>query len=350
MNYPMPLREQERLAVLDSYKVLDTPPVAALDRITRMVAAMLGVPIALISLVDQDRQWFKSKIGLDVSQTPRDLAFCAHAICQNAVMVVPDARDDLRFSRNPLVMSEPSIRFYAGAPLRTPDGHNIGTLCAIGQEPRTLSPEQKQLLTDMAAMVMEELEYRRAGKQALGALSEQISRGDALYELAMTDPLTGALNRRAFLDLAEKECLRAIRRGTPLSLLAFDIDHFKRINDQFGHAAGDDVLRALVRHLNGTIRADEILGRIGGEEFAIMLPEADAHGAHRVAERVRAQLATLCPIVVDGGATITFTVSIGVTECFPARESLDEVFKRADAAMYQAKAAGRDRVVSELAA
>lgn len=348
MSYPVPLNERERLAALDRYKVLDTPPEAALDRITRLVAGTLGVPVALISLVDRDRQWFKSKHGLAIDETPRDVAFCAHAICGDDVLVVPDASKDARFADNPLVTNAPEIRFYAGAPLRSHDGHNLGTLCAIDHKPHVLNPEQTQLLTDLAGLVVDEFEYRRAGRHALREMSAQSARERELYRLAMTDPLTGAFNRRALSDIAEREWARAIRHGHPLSLLTIDIDHFKRINDRFGHAVGDDVLKALVQSLQGTIRTEDCLGRVGGEEFVILFPDTNATGARAMAERLKGQLAELCP--QTGGMDIPFTVSIGATECHPARETLADALKRADGALYRAKEAGRNRVVYQEAA
>ena len=348
MSYPVPLHEGERIAALERYKVLDTPPEAALDRITRLVAGTLGVPIALISLVDRDRQWFKSKHGLTVNETPRDVAFCAHAICGESVLVVPDASKDARFADNPLVTNAPEIRFYAGAPLRSPDGHMLGTLCALDHTPRTLTPEQRQLLTDLAALVMEEFEYRRAGRRAQQEMSAQSEREQELYQLAMTDPLTGAFNRRALSDIAEREWARAIRHGHPLSLVTIDIDHFKRINDRFGHAAGDDVLKALVKFLQGTIRTEDCLGRIGGEEFVILFPDTNAAGACAMAERLKGQMAELCP--QSDGVGIPFTVSIGATKCHPTRETFADALQRADSALYRAKEAGRNQVVYQEAA
>lgn len=158
---PVSTTEEDRLADLKSYNVLDTPADETLDRITALASKTLGVPIALISLVDAHRQWFKAKVGLDAPETPREHAFCAHTICEDDVMVVPDALSDERFSDNPLVTDDPAIRFYAGAPLRTPAGHNIGTLCVIDSQPRQLSDQQRLALIGLADLVMRELNARR---------------------------------------------------------------------------------------------------------------------------------------------------------------------------------------------
>ena len=156
-------REEDRLAALQRYELLDTPEEPAFDQITRMAAKLLNVPIALISLVDRDRQWFKSRVGLPVRETPREQAFCAHALQSESLLVVGDARQDHRFAANPLVTGDPHIRFYAGAPLRTADGLTLGTICVIDDQPRhALSPEEEETLRDLSAMVMAHIEARRA--------------------------------------------------------------------------------------------------------------------------------------------------------------------------------------------
>lgn len=154
--------EQERLKELQGYGVLDSPNEAEFDAIVRQAASLLGTPIALISLIDDDRQWFKAKLGLEASQTPRTISFCTHAIRSNGVFVVQDAQEDPRFAGNPMVTGDPNIRFYAGAPLRTETGRRIGTLCVIDRTARpSLTPEQNDILTALAAKTMDALEQRR---------------------------------------------------------------------------------------------------------------------------------------------------------------------------------------------
>lgn len=170
---PVPVDEHARLAKLRAYDILDTPPERAFERITQIAASVLETPIALVSLIDSSRQWFKSRVGLDVAETPRDLAFCAHAIMEPGVMVVEDARLDARFASNPLVVGDPNIRFYAGAPLRTPDGFNLGTLCTIDRVPRQATPAQTRLLEDLAGLVIDELELRLAATHAVKEVAER---------------------------------------------------------------------------------------------------------------------------------------------------------------------------------
>lgn len=152
---PIPADEAERLSALRALLLLDTPPEERFDRLARFVAEQLDVPIALLTLVDGQRQWFKARVGLDATETPRDISFCGHAIMKNDLFIVEDASRDPRFSDNPLVTGEPHIRFYAGAPLSAPGGHRIGTLCVIDTVPRTLGPVELSILDALRRLANE---------------------------------------------------------------------------------------------------------------------------------------------------------------------------------------------------
>ncbi|VVD97704.1 putative diguanylate cyclase AdrA [Pandoraea eparura] len=330
----VPLDEAERLAALRRYDILDTPPEPAFDRIVRLASYVVGAPISLVSLIDESRQWFKARQGIETTQTPRSIAFCAHAILDDDVLVVPDARDDLRFADNPLVMGDPNIRFYAGAPLRTPEGHRLGTLCVMDRRPRTLDDEKRALLADLSALVVDALELRRVNK--------------VLGDMAMRDGLTGVLNRRAFLMQAERLFSAARAQQRRLSVLMLDIDHFKRINDTWGHAVGDRVIVELTQIMRATLRKGTAIGRLGGEEFAVLLPEADAQRAMQAAERL---------LIAIGGASvpgpsgpkvpagpIRFSASIGIGSLTPDDAEFGTLLQRADRALYTAKQSGRNRV------
>jgi GAF domain-containing protein len=162
---PIPKNDAKRLKVLWQYEILDTIPEEVFDDLTELAARICEAPIALITLVDEDRQWFKSKVGVTINETSRDISFCGHAIEQSDLFIVPDATQDKRFAENPLVTSDPKIRFYAGAPLITPDGHALGTLCVIDKVPRELRPDQKQALRVLARHVMTQLELRRHSRE-----------------------------------------------------------------------------------------------------------------------------------------------------------------------------------------
>jgi two-component system, sensor histidine kinase len=175
MKAQFPQNETARLAALRQLAVLDTAPEETYDGITRLAAHICQAPVALISLVDEDRQWFKARTGLETRETPRDVAFCAHAILQNDLFIVPDALADERFKDNPLVTSHPRIRFYAGAPLINADGHALGTLCVTDSVPRELSEEQKEALRTLARLTVTQLELRRASL-ALARANEELDR------------------------------------------------------------------------------------------------------------------------------------------------------------------------------
>src|SRR5215475_54446 len=164
MKPKVPKNEAQRIKVLWQYEILDTVPEEVFDDLTELAARICEAPIALITLVDENRQWFKSKVGVTINETSRDISFCGHAIEQSDLFIVPDATLDKRFAKNPLVTSDPKIRFYAGAPLITPDGHALGTLCVIDKVPRELRLEQQQALRVLARHVMTQLELRRHSK------------------------------------------------------------------------------------------------------------------------------------------------------------------------------------------
>ncbi len=314
----VPADEATRIDALRALKILDTSPEERFDRLTRLAKRLFGVPIALVSLVDTDRQWFKSCVGLDAEETPRDISFCGHAILEDDIFLIPDAAMDDRFKDNPLVTDEPHIRFYAGCPLTVANGSKLGTLCIIDRDPREFCEEDLELLGDLARMAEQEL---------------------AAVQLATMDELTMLSNRRGFRAL----CLHAIglcrRLEKPASLLYFDLDLFKEINDRFGHAEGDRALMSFARVLKQTFRESDVLGRIGGDEFAILATNVDrdslAVALNRLEDAVREHNE-------EAGRGYDILYSVGAVQLDSARHaSIEDLMAEADTLMYEQKRSRR---------
>jgi diguanylate cyclase (GGDEF)-like protein len=315
--------EEKRLEALDRYDLLDTPGEETFDRIARLAKKIFDVPTAFISLLDGHRQWFKTCEGFASGETPREQAFCNYTIQQERPLIIEDTTRDARFSSNPLVTSEPHVRFYAGAPLRSSDGYGLGTLCIIDTAPRSFGAEQVQILWDLARLATDEFELRL---------------------LATKDSLTGALTRRAFKEQAHRAVALALRQHQDLSCLVMDLDHFKAINDTHGHPAGDLVLARTAKACAASLRETDLLGRIGGEEFAVLLPGTTSGGALEVAEKLRSAVESL--VFTFGPKPLRVTSSFGAASLGPAGvKELDALLQNADRALYQAKTNGRNRSV-----
>ena len=319
----MQISEEDRLKALREYRLLDTKPDESFERITRIVSTALRVPMAAITLVDADRQWFKSRIGIDLEEIPRSASFCAHTMIGDNAMLVPDAMRDPRFLDNPLVLDAPRIRFYAGYPLVSPSGMPLGAVCVLDIEPRTATSDELELLKDLAALVMEQLNLRL---------------------LASTDGLTGSLRREAFFEAASRELRSSFQFGWLTSCLMIDADYFKSINDHHGHEMGDEALEALAQAIKSELRSTDILGRIGGEEFAVLLPRTSPTEALRVAERIREQV---CKIEIQTTPKpLKLTISAGVADAGIGEESITQLLHKADMALLRAKQAGRNKVLA----
>jgi diguanylate cyclase (GGDEF)-like protein len=313
---PKPENESTRLATLRTLRILDTPPEERFDRLTRLARHLFDVPIALVSLIDENRQWFKSCTGLEARETPRDVSFCSHAILQDDLLMIPDARADSRFRDNPLVVGEPNIRFYAGQPLTVPNGARLGTLCLIDRRPRTLDAKQRGLLLDLARIAEQEL---------------------AAIELATVDDLTLIPNRRGFEALAQHALNVCKRMGHRASLLFFDLDGFKQINDSYGHAEGDRALATFAAALRNSFRQTDVIGRLGGDEFVALLTDAGDDETARALDRLRATLAGH-EAAAERGYDIRF--SVGQTQYDPARHAtVIDLLAASDSQMYAHKMA-----------
>jgi len=340
-----PPNEAERLRAVQRCEILDTPPDGAIDRITALAARVFQVPMAIVSIVDSDRIWFKSRYGLDLRQVPRIPGLCASAILEHTPRIVTDAALDLRTQAHPLVTGEFGLRFYAAAPLTTIDGYNVGTLSVIDKHPREIGDTKIKVLQDLASMTMNEIDLRVSLRHAWeldDALLQQLSREKQQAEhTAKHDALTGLGNRRKFDEAFSVEINRIQRHGGKLCIMMADIDHFKKINDRYGHGVGDEVLVQFGELLCLLVRPTDIVARIGGEEFAVLMPHTEISKAAATAERLRTSQADRH----FGPLTEPVTVSIGVAE-LEEGEDCESLLRRADQALYSAKRSGRNKVAA----
>ncbi|MEX1669228.1 GAF domain-containing protein [Zhongshania guokunii] len=260
----LPVNEKSRLAALSALNILDTPPEDRFDRLTLMTKQTLKVPVAVISLIDENRQWFKSCVGLDVSETPRDISFCGHAIHGDDIFIIPDATKDERFADNPLVENEPKIRFYAGCPLKALDGSKLGTLCIIDQKPRQLSAEEQHILKNFAAMVEREL---------------------FTVHYATRDTLTNTYNRAGFTLLAQQQLDIADREKTPITAIFMELTPSSS-NEPFS-VNPDHAIRIFSENILTTLRDSDLFARIDEHRFVILLRDTPLDEAQNFVERLK---------------------------------------------------------------
>lgn len=306
--------EAVRLTTLRSLDILDSLGEERFDRLTRMAKHMFRVPIALVSLVDENRQWFKSCVGLDVNETSRDISFCGHAILGDEVFVIRDTLKDDRFADNPLVLDDPHIRFYAGCPIKVANGSRIGTLCIIDREPRDFSVEDEELLKDLAAMVEQEL---------------------TAVQLATLDEMTSLTNRRGFMGVANKILSLCVRNQIPATLAFIDLNNFKSINDKHGHAEGDRALIDFSQQLATAFRSSDVVARIGGDEFVVLFTGTTRQHAENTIIKFSSVLeeANKKP---EGKYSLSFSYGL-VDYNHHAYPAIEDFLEQADLLMYENK-------------
>ena len=341
---PHLVNDQKRVESLRKLQLLDTPIEDRFERITRVACRSLDMPIVAFTLVDETRQTFKSVQGLAGNDVPRSLSMCGHVIAGEGIMVVPDTHLDLRFADNPFLNTDPGICFYAGCPVRAPDGEKIGTLCALDMRPRELSDEQVECLQDMASLVETELRASMLSKVQMELLEEL----DAAQRSALIDPLTHLWNRNGMAELLKREWDHAIKDKAALTIVMADIDHFKHVNDTYGHQIGDEILKQVGQRLLAKLRSEDIVGRMGGEEFLMVLPKCRIKNVLPTVDRIRTFFEDI-PLSTSVG-DVAITLSLGTVSARPNPSlSMEEFIKLADQALYAAKRAGRNRVeVAEL--
>ncbi|NYT72116.1 diguanylate cyclase [Halomonas sp. QX-2] len=464
MSFPIAPDEDARLAALHQIELLDTPEEPAFDRVTRLVTRLLNVPISTLTLMDANRQWFKSRVGVELHETPRDIAFCAYTVATSEPLIIEDACQDPRFAHNPLVTGPSGIRFYAGIPIHSLQGLALGSLCALDTKPRTISEDELAALQDLAAIITDEIHLRerlvlekknaQASQQALNELYRsmecQIERRtnelnlviasayDAYISLdtqdvildwnraaemmfgwprkaalarpvtelifpaglpnanertaieytarrcdgtdlpvelrvktliidgrerrslfihditerqqlerlrdqqAREDALTQLPNRRALDERLPEAMARTRRTQQPLAILFMDLDGFKAINDTHGHAMGDELLRVIAKRLGKTVRETDYIARWAGDEFVLLLEGSEPTAIEPLANKL---VQVVQEPLVAGNAALHVSVSIGVALYLPeSAETANELLKRADVAMYEAKRSGKAQV------
>lgn len=304
--------EQARLRSLHGLGMLDTPAEERFDRITRLARRLLDMPMALVGLIDSEREWMKSVQGVELAEVPREHAFCTHAIQDDAVFVVPDASEDEVFRDNPLVAAEDGLRFYAGCPLVMPDGARVGTLCVMDRVRRDFGEHDEQVLRDLASMVQGELQV------------------DAR---SAADPLTGLLNRDAFETRAGELLALCGKYQRNATLMLFDLDGFWDIDNTAGN--GERMLRAFAQILRDALRGSDLVGRFGGDEFVALLSDTDVAGAEALLARLRSRVGDHARANSDG---FTLDFSCGITACSAGDHySYQRMLSRADEIIYEVR-------------
>lgn len=291
-----------------------TIPLEGLERIARMVTRLVGVQTALINVVGSDSQTTVAAEGDTTrfkfgSVVPLNSSFCQHVVTDGGPFEVADARMEPRLDGN--LSIDAGVIAYLGVPLRSPEGHVLGALCAIDPQPREWTDADRSAMDDLGAMVADELALRAAKRE--------------VEALARRDSLTGLANRRAWEEQCPIELERARRDGSPLSVVLFDLDGFKQVNDTQGHAAGDAILREIGERWPPLVRAPDVLARLGGDEFGLLMTNAPLPPAAAAAARLA------------GAHPAGVTVSWGAAQWRPP-ETLEELLERADAELYGAKA------------
>jgi diguanylate cyclase (GGDEF)-like protein len=320
--------EAERLATLASYRIMDTPPDRRFDDLVELAADVLCMPMAALTLVEGERQWFKARFGLEPPETSRDDSFCAHGILQpDKLLVVPDATRDSRFADTGLVRGGFHLRFYAGMPVRAANGQPLGALCVLDRQPRSIDQLGGRVL-------------RRLASQA-GALLELHRQGEILQAAATHDPLTGIANRRWFETLLGN-AMQAALAGLPCGVIVLDLDHFGIVNDQLGDAVGDAVLTEGTRRLRDCIRGGDVLARLGGDEFGVLVSgPVDLAEVTRIARRIEAALGAG---LRGGRAPAGFKASIGLAVAPLHGLDAPSLLRAAEQALYSVKASGRQAI------
>ncbi|MGQ5523991.1 sensor domain-containing diguanylate cyclase [Chitinimonas sp. PSY-7] len=333
---PLPDNEPARIASLQNMQLLDTPGEETFDRITRLAKSVFDVPIALVSIVDVNRQWFKSCIGLPVKETGRDISFCGHTILRNETMVISDPLLDNRFADNPLVTGEPGIRFYAGYPIKNSEGFAIGTLCIIDRKPRTLDGTQLQALQDLGTCTEEALLSWQINKGRWVRLEDKEASGHQLL-----DPDLGIWLSAPLMSLFERELARTRVQRLSFSVAVISLDRYNEYVALFGAQTGNEMLQMVVSRLRPQIQGDWTLGRYKQDEL-LLFAAVSSQQLYDTASTLYAALNKLDPISGRADRMVVETsTSIGIVSVdFAGYEQAftsSDLLSAANAALFQAR-------------
>ncbi|WP_338118666.1 sensor domain-containing diguanylate cyclase [Paracoccus liaowanqingii] len=280
-----------------------------------LVRDIFQVDQAAVNLIDRNRLWMMAAAGAPRAECRRDDAFCNHTIRSTSPLAIPNMLEDDRFRDSPFVRGDAHMRAYLGVPLTSPEGYNVGALCLLHTAPRPFTTTDADILVRFSELVVSQLEMRLIAQQ---------------------DELTGTLTRRAFLQRLDG----ALTSREPFALVVLDLDLFKAINDGFGHPVGDIVLKSTAQMIGGQVRSGDAFGRLGGEEFGLLLAGADSRDAMALADRIRAHVGA--QVIAETGRPVTLSLGVAVRTAADDRISM---LRRADLALYEAKHDGRNRTV-----
>jgi diguanylate cyclase (GGDEF)-like protein len=336
----LPEDEKDRLEALRNLRILDTPMEKSFEKITRLVQKLFEMPIVNITLVDEHRQWFKSTQGLNITETSREVAFCSHAILEDDVMVINDAREDERFRDNPLVTGNPNIRFYAGCPVRERTNYKVGTLCMIDSKPRTLTQSDLNCFLDFGGLVENELQnYQLLSENQF--LSHEIQR---IKKPTAIDKLTRLWNRNGLEEILKHVHDHSAAKEKVFLVALADVDHFKLINDTYGPSVGDGVLSEIAKILIGSSRNMDAVGRWEGEKFVIIIYGQEPKVMYKVLARIKDNVERAD--IKSKNNVIRCTMTIGAAIFNPHYpKTVDELMVEADKNLYKGKQSGRNKIV-----
>ncbi|KTD45618.1 fused adenylate cyclase/two component hybrid sensor/regulator [Legionella rubrilucens] len=334
--------EAERLKALHATGLINTPMEQGFEQITSLTKKIFDVPIVAISLIDKDKQWFKSIIGSNLSETPREISFCGHTILKEEALIVSDAQSDARFKNNPLVTGEKgSIRFYAGYPIHASNDHQpIGALCIIDNKPRHISPTEKSILHDLAALVDSEI----SNFHSLEAYKARNFELECTDRITLLDGVTKTWNANGITQLLQQQMKLSKEEKETFGLFNVSIDSFNSFTEEYGEEVGNELLHAIARNLVVHCHNEASIGYLGGKEFMVILPLNDKREILKSAERLRQNIEHE-PMTTQAGE-MKATITIGIVFYDPhVHQETSSIMTEAHGALEEGRHAGGNRIV-----